>query len=154
MSQTSEDAHDQQWVTFKLSNETYGINVLDVREVLRVSDITPVPGVPHYVLGMINLRGNVVTVLDARRRFGLEPKKPDELSRIVIIESDEQVVGILVDAVAEVVYLRSSEIEPAPNVGGEEAAKHIHGVHSRGGDLLILLDVSKLTADEQWTEVA
>ncbi len=156
MSETAADVNDQvlQWVTFRLGNETYGINVLEVREVLRVSDITPVPGVPHYVLGIINLRGNVVTVLDTRQRFGLEAKGHDELSRVVIIEINEQVVGLLVDSVAEVVYLRSSEVEPAPNVGSEETAKYIQGVHSRDNDLLILIDVGRLIADEEWTEVA
>jgi len=156
MSETAADVHDQvlQWVTFRLGNETYGINVLEVREVLRVSDITPVPGVPAYVLGIINLRGNVVTVLDTRQRFGLEAKGRDELSRVVIIEINEQVVGLLVDSVAEVVYLRASEVEPAPNVGSEETAKYIQGVHSRDNELLILIDVGRLIADEEWTEIA
>lgn len=154
MSQTSENANDQvlQWVTFKLGHETYGINVLQVREVLRVTDITPVPGVPDYVLGIINLRGNVVTVLDTRRRFGLDTKGCDEASRIVIIETGDDVVGILVDSVAEVVYLRSSEIEPAPNVGSDEKAKYIQGVYSQDNDLLILVDVGKLLTEEEWTE--
>lgn len=156
MSETSAEVQDQvlQWVTFHLGDETYGINVLEVREVLRISDITPVPGVPDFVLGIINLRGNVVTVLDTRQRFGLETKTHDELTRIVIIETGDQVVGLLVDSVAEVVYLRSSEIEPAPNVGAEETSKYIHGVHSRDSDLLILIDVEKLISDEDWGDVA
>jgi len=156
MSETAADVHDQvfQWVTFQLGNETYGINVLAVREVLRVTEITPVPGVPPYILGIINLRGNVVTVLDARRRFGLEEKGPDELSRVVIVETDDHVMGLLVDSVAEVVYLRSSEIEAAPNVGSDDTAKYIQGVHSRENELLILIDVARLIADEEWTEPA
>lgn len=106
-----------QWVTFKLDNETYGINVMQVQEVLRYTEIAPVPGAPSYVLGIINLRGNVVTVIDTRQRFGLYNAEITDNSRIVIIEADKQVVGILVDSVAEVVYLRQSEIETAPNVG-------------------------------------
>lgn len=152
MSETAADIQDQvlQWVTFQLDEETYGINVLAVREVLRVTDITPVPGVPPYVLGIINLRGNVVTVLDTRRRFGLGEKGHDELSRVVIIETDDHVVGLLVDSVAEVVYLRASEIEAAPNVGSDETAKYIQGVHSHDNQLLILIDVARLIADEEW----
>ena len=100
-----------QWVTFRLVNETYGINVMQVQEVLRYTEIAPVPGAPSYVLGIINLRGNVVTVIDTRERFGLTQSKVDDNTRIVIIEAEEQVIGILVDAVAEVVYLRQSEIE-------------------------------------------
>ncbi len=105
-----------QWVTFRLDNETYGINVMQVQEVLRHTEIAPVPGAPSYVLGIINLRGNVVTVIDTRQRFGLDPAPVTDNTRIVIIEADRQVVGILVDSVAEVVYLRQSEIETAPNV--------------------------------------
>ncbi|MFQ3237345.1 MAG: purine-binding chemotaxis protein CheW, partial [Paraglaciecola sp.] len=103
-----------QWVTYKLGEETFGINVMQVQEVLRHTEIAPVPGAPEYVLGIINLRGNVVTVIDTRARFGLKPTEINDNTRIVIIESEEQVVGILVDSVAEVVYLRSSEIDSAP----------------------------------------
>ncbi|WP_348686286.1 chemotaxis protein CheW, partial [Rheinheimera aquimaris] len=120
-----------QWVTFKLQEETYGINVMQVQEVLRYTEIAPVPGSPDYVLGIINLRGNVVTVIDTRSRFGLEPAEVTENSRIVIIEAEKQVIGILVDSVAEVVYLKSSEIDTAPNVGTEESARFIQGVSNR-----------------------
>jgi purine-binding chemotaxis protein CheW len=114
-----------QWVTFQLENETYGINVMQVQEVLRYTEIAPVPGAPDYVLGIINLRGNVVTVIDTRSRFGLPAGDVSENSRIVIIEAEKQVIGIMVDSVAEVVYLRSSEIDAAPAVGTEESAKFI-----------------------------
>ena len=103
-----------QLVTFRLKDETYGINVMQVQEVLRVSEIAPVPGAPPFVLGIINLRGNVVTVVDTRTRFGLPTTERDDASRIVIIESEQQVVGILVDSVAEVVELRQSAIDAAP----------------------------------------
>ena len=142
-----------QWVTYKLGDETYGINVMQVQEVLRYTEIAPVPGAPDYVLGIINLRGNVVTVIDTRSRFGLPSSEISDNSRIVIIESDEQVVGIMVDSVAEVVYLRSSEIDSAPNVGTEESAKFIQGVSNRDGQLLILVDLNKLLSDEEWDEI-
>mgnify|MGYP006160609487 CR=1 FL=1 len=143
-----------QWVTFRLENETYGINVMQVQEVLRYTDIAPVPGAPGYVLGIINLRGNVVTVIDTRARFGLMPGEVTENSRIVIIEAEKQVIGIMVDSVAEVVYLRSSEIESAPNVGTEESAKFIQGVCNRGEELLILVDLNKLLSDDEWDELS
>ena len=142
-----------QWVTFKLQEETYGINVMQVQEVLRYTEIAPVPGSPDYVLGIINLRGNVVTVIDTRSRFGLEPGEVTENSRIVIIEAEKQVIGILVDSVAEVVYLRSSEIDTAPNVGTDESARFIQGVSNRDGELLILVDLNKLLSDEEWEEI-
>jgi purine-binding chemotaxis protein CheW len=142
-----------QLVTFRLQEETYGINVMQVQEVLRVSEIAPVPGAPSYVLGIINLRGNVVTVIDTRSRFGLPSTEIDDASRIVIIESDKQVVGILVDSVAEVVELRTTEIDSAPNVGNEESSRYIQGVASREDDLLILVDLNRLLTEEEWAEV-
>jgi purine-binding chemotaxis protein CheW len=142
-----------QWVTYKLGEETYGINVMQVQEVLRYTEIAPVPGAPEYVLGIINLRGTVVTVIDTRSRFGLPSSEVSDNSRIVIIESDDQVVGIMVDSVAEVVYLRSSEIDSAPNVGTEESAKFIQGVSNRDGQLLILVDLNKLLSDDEWDEI-
>ena len=143
-----------QWVTFQLDRETYGINVMQVQEVLRYTEIAPVPGAPDYVLGIINLRGNVVTVIDTRSRFGLPPAEVSENSRIVIIDADMQVIGIMVDSVAEVVYLRSSEIDVAPSVGTEESAKFIQGVSNRDGELLILVDLNKLLSDEEWGELS
>lgn len=142
-----------QWVTFKLAGETYGINVMQVQEVLRYTEIAPVPGAPTYVLGIINLRGNVVTVIDTRHRFGLETGEINDNTRIVIIEADNHVVGILVDSVAEVVYLRQSEIETAPNVGNEESAKFIQGVCHKNNELLILIELNKLLTDEEWAEL-
>ncbi|GAB6259912.1 chemotaxis protein CheW [Photobacterium sp. CCB-ST2H9] len=151
-----EDSHDQvlQWVTFQLEEETYGINVMQVREVLRYTEIAPVPGAPDYVLGIINLRGNVVTVIDTRARFGLTPGDISDNTRIVIIEAEKQVIGILVDSVAEVVYLRSSEIDSTPSVGTDESAKFIQGVSNRDDQLLILVDLNKLLSDEEWDEMA
>jgi len=143
-----------QLVTFKLADETYGINVMHVQEVLRISEIAPVPGAPAYVLGIINLRGNVVTVIDTRSRFGLPSAETDDSSRIVIIESEEMVVGILVDSVAEVVELNQSEIDSAPNVGNDESSRYIQGVANRESDLLIVVDLNKLLTEEEWSEMS
>ena len=142
-----------QWVTFRLGDEKYGINVMQVQEVLRVTEIAPVPGAPSYVLGIINLRGNVVTVIDTRDRFGLLSKDPDDVSRIVIIETKDHIIGILVDSVAEVVEMRASEIEATPNVGNEESSKYIQGVTSRDNELLILVDLNKFLNDEEKEEL-
>ncbi|WP_217525725.1 chemotaxis protein CheW [Vibrio metschnikovii] len=143
-----------QWVTFQLEEETYGVNVMQVREVLRYTEIAPVPGSPDYVLGIINLRGNVVTVIDTRSRFGLIQGEITDNTRIIVIESERQVIGILVDSVAEVVYLRSSEIDTTPSVGTEESSKFIQGVSNRDGKLLILVDLNKLLSQEEWDDMA
>ncbi len=142
------------WVTFRLDKEKYCINVMLVQEVLRVSEIAPVPGAPSYVLGIINLRGNVVTVVDTRKRFGLMLKEIDDSTRIVIIEVNSNVIGMLVDSVADVVDLRKSEIESAPNVGTDESSKYIQGVASRESELLIVVDLNKFLSDEEWGDMA
>jgi len=142
-----------QWVTFKLAGETYGINVMQVQEVLRYTEIAPVPGSSNYVLGIVNLRGNVVTVIDTRERFKLPATDITDNTRIVIVEADGHVVGILVDAVAEVVYLRQSEVETTPNVGNDESSKFIQGVCHKNDELLILIDLDKLLTEKEWAEV-
>jgi purine-binding chemotaxis protein CheW len=151
---TGSDDPILQYVTFLLEDETYGINVMQVQEVLRYSEIAPVPGAPSYVLGIINLRGNVVTVIDTRQRFGLMSADVTDNTRVVIIEADQHVVGILVDAVSEVVYLNQSEIEKAPNVGTDESAKFIQGVCHKDDKLLILLELEKMLSEDEWSEIA
>lgn len=143
-----------QYVTFRLADETYGINVMQIQEVLRYSEIAPVPGAPHYVLGIINLRGNVVTVIDTRTRFGLTQAEVTDQSRIVVLELEGQVVGVLVDSVAEVVYLKESEVETAPNVGNDESARFIQGVCNKNGELIILVEFEKMLSEEEWAEMA
>jgi purine-binding chemotaxis protein CheW len=155
MSEKDNTAEDPvlQWVTYQLENETYGINVMQVQEVLRLSEIAPVPGAPAYVLGIINLRGNVVTVIDTRTRFGLAPHEPTENSRIIIVEVSGHVIGMLVDCVTEVVYLHQSDIDTAPNVS-DDSSRFIQGVCNRDKYLLILVDVNKLLDQEEMTDIA
>jgi purine-binding chemotaxis protein CheW len=141
------------WVTFQLEKEVYGVNVMQVQEVLRYTEIAPVPGAPDYVLGIINLRGNVVTIIDTRMRFGLSPAEITDNTRIIIIEVDKQVVGILVDKVSEVVDLYQHEIDPAPNVGIDANSKFIKGVCYRNDCLMILIDLEKLLTDDEWQEI-
>lgn len=143
-----------QWVTYQLADETYGINVMQVQEVLRMTEIAPVSGSPDYVLGIVNLRGNIVTIIDARRRFNLPPHTNDDASRIIITEVSGKVIGMLVDNVSEVVYLHQSEIDTAPNVSNEDSSRFIQGVCSRDKTLLILVDVNKLLSDEEVTDIA
>lgn len=155
MSEKENTAEDPilQWVTYQLEDEIYGINVMRVQEVLRLTEIAPVPGAPSYVLGIINLRGNVVTVIDTRARFGLPPQEATDSSRIIIIEVGGHVIGMLVDSVAEVVYLHQSEIDTAPNVS-DDSSRFIQGVCNRDKYLLILVDVNKLLDQEEMADIS
>lgn len=150
----SSTGETRRFVTFQLADETYGIDVMTVQEVLRVSEIAPVPGAPNYVNGIINLRGNVVTVIDTRKRLGLMSNENDDATRIVIIESDKQVIGMMVDSVADVVNVQTSDIDIPPNVGNDESSKYIKGVVSREAGLLILMDVKRLLSDDEWMDIA
>lgn len=156
MSQNEANADDPilQWVTYQLGDEVYGINVMQVQEVLRLTEIAPVPGAPSYVLGIINLRGNVVTVIDTRSRFGLMSQEPDDRARIIIVEVSGNVIGMLVDSVAEVVYLHQSEIDTAPNVNSDDSSRFIQGVCNREQYLLILVDVNKLLTEEEIADIS
>ena len=139
------------WVTFRLADEIYGINVMQVQEVLRLTEIAPVPGAPSCVLGIINLRGNVVTVVDARELFGLMRNENTDQTRIMIVEINKLIVGLLVDSVAEVVNIQNSDIDSAPSIGNEESSRYIQGVYSKSGEILILVDLNRLmTADAQF----
>ncbi|NEX20139.1 chemotaxis protein CheW [Thiorhodococcus mannitoliphagus] len=138
------------YVTFSLAEETYAIDVLQVQEVLKMTEIAPVPGVPDYILGIINLRGDVVTVIDGRRRMSLPYREPDDASRIVVIDAGQQNVGILVDAVAEVVQISPDSVDPAPAVGNDQTSRFILGVTSTDEGLTILIDLNKLLSDEEW----
>jgi len=132
------------WVTFQLAGETYAVNVLSVHEVLKHAEITPVPGAPRAVRGIINLRGNVVAVMDGRLCFNLPPVPDSDATRIIIVEVDGQVVGLVVDSVAEVIELSPSEVAASPTVNPDENAVHIQGVVSRPTGLVILLNLANL----------
>jgi len=132
-------------VTFQLAGETYAVNVLSVHEVLKGAGITPVPGAPESILGIINLRGNVVTVIDGRERFNLPMVLTSDASRILMVEVDGQVLGLQVDSVAEVIELSEEELAGLAAGNNEEGSLHIQGVISRPSGLVILLNLDNLT---------
>lgn len=145
---SSTNTHSQ-WVTFTLDNETYGINVMLIQEVLRYTEIAPVPGSAHYILGIINLRGNVVTVIDGRRKLQLQEIESVENSRIIIIEVGDQVLGLLADSVSEVTEIDDETIEISPaSTDDYDDSKYIYGVCQVEDNLLIMLDIEKLFKSE------
>ena len=156
MPDNKQDIQDDvlQCVTFELNGETYALDVMRVQEVLKVGEISPVPGAPEYVLGIINLRGKVVTVIDARLRLGLPYAEGTEASRIIVLEAAGQDVGIQVDSVAEVMQIPRADIDPSPSVGNEDSAQYIEGVGSREQELIIVVDIDKLLSEEEWADLA
>lgn len=147
--ETKDNDPQLQWATFLLAEELYGIDVMRVKEVLRLTEIAPVPGSAHFIVGIINLRGNVITVIDTRTLFGMPATEATDDSRIIVIELEDQVIGMLVDSVAEVIYLRQSDVERSPNVGTDESSKFIQGVSYHNEELIILLDLNQMISDSE-----
>lgn len=133
-----------QLVSFQLGNEEFGIDILIVQEINRMLEITKVPKSPDYVDGVINLRGRVIPVINLRKRFGLPEKQRDKQSRIVVVNISNRVVGMVVDAVSEVLRLPANTIEPPPPMVSGIESEFINGVGKIGDKLLILLDLNKL----------
>ncbi|MFZ5653093.1 MAG: chemotaxis protein CheW [Pseudomonadota bacterium] len=141
------------WVAFRLEQETYGIDVRWVREVLRPAEIVPVPGAPDQVLGIINLRGSVVTVIDARKRFRFGQVAADEHSRIIVLELDVGTLGLFVDEVEEVIALNEADREPPPSIGRQANSSYVEAVAKVGDRMLILIDPLRIIEEGDLEEV-
>ncbi len=133
-----------QFVTFTLDNEDYAVDILNVQEINRITEITRVPNSPDYVEGVINLRGKVIPVINLRKKFQFKEKTTDDTSRIIIMEIHGITNGLIVDSVSEVLRVPSSVIEPPPPMSSELDSKFIKGIAKLKDRLIILLDIDKL----------
>jgi purine-binding chemotaxis protein CheW len=138
---------EMQMLTFTLDNVLYGVNVHQVREVKNFEGVTPVPYAPEYVKGVTNLRGEVIPVIDLRRRFGIA-KAGDENTNIMIIVQDKHPVGIMVDSVMEVLTLPKKDIDTNPESLIVDKSEAVLGVAKHDKDLIILLDFLKVASKE------
>jgi len=136
------------YLTFRLAQEEYGLEILKVREIIGLMDITKVPKTPHDIRGVINLRGKVIPVLDLRLKFGMEAKQDTEETCIIVVdiagEDGSILMGILVDAVSEVLDIQSSEIEDAPTFGADVDTRFILGIGKVKNTVKILLDIDRV----------
>ncbi len=135
---------DLQVVGFRIGNETFGVRIASVREIVRVPEITAVPSAPETVEGVINLRGKIIPVMDLRKRFGHVDIQPDKKNRILVVELENKLVGLIVNAASEVLKIPPSDIEAPGSVFAEGESSYVTGVGKLKGRLIILLDVSKL----------
>jgi purine-binding chemotaxis protein CheW len=143
-----------QLVSFNIGGEEFGVDILQVQEIIRMLEVTRVPNAPEYVDGVINLRGRVIPIIDLRRRFGMPRKDHDKNTRIVVVELMGQVVGFVVDAVSEVLRIPRSVTEPPPSFVGGVREEYITAVGKLEDRLLILLDLEKVLLDSEKKEVA
>lgn len=142
-----------QLVTFHVGDEEFGVEILEVREINRMMEITRVPHAPDFVEGVINLRGQVIPVVDLRKRFGLSAVARDKSARIVVVELGDRVVGFLVDSVSEVLRVPRGLVEPPPPIVGGIDAAYIEAVVKLEDRLLILLDLRKLLSRGETQEL-
>ena len=143
-----------QVVTFHLANEHYGINILNVQEIILVGEITNIPEVPDFVVGLMNHHGKVIPVIDLRRRFGMNPVDYGENTRIIVTNTSQRTIGLVVDAVHEVLRLDEDQIEPLPEGLTNVNATYITGVVKLEDRILILLDTEVVISDETQTGLA
>ncbi len=133
-----------QFVTCRVEGEEFAIDILSVQEIIRMVDLTPVPKTASYVEGVINLRGRIVPVINLRQRFGMPDVPRTAQSRIVIVYVRKRAVGLLVDAVSEVMRVAKSQIEAAPSIGSALGAEFVQGVGRIGERLMTILDLNRL----------
>jgi purine-binding chemotaxis protein CheW len=141
---------DLQVVGFRIGSETFGVLIASVREIVRVPEITAVPSAPETVEGVINLRGKIIPVMDLRKRFGHVDIQPDKKNRILVVELENKLVGLIVNAASEVLKIPPSEIEAPGTVFAEGESSYVTGVGKLKGRLIILLDVSKLLHKQEF----
>lgn len=147
--ETGTAALEEQLVVFRLRRELYGVPIAAVREIIRWQQVTSIPTAPHFVEGVINLRGTVIPVIDLAKRFSLEGAAATSETRIVVVEMGQHLVGIVVDGVSEVLRITSDEIEPPTSISGSVSIDFLRGVGKSDDRLIVLLDLDKvLTSDE------
>src|SRR3979409_213442 len=135
---------DLQVVGFRIGNETYGVRIGAVREIVRVPEITSVPSAPDLIEGVINLRGKIIPVMYLRKRFGQTEIQNDKRNRILVVELDNKLIGLIVNAASEVLKIPPSEVEPPGSVFADGESGYVTGVGKLKGRLIIMLDIAKL----------
>jgi purine-binding chemotaxis protein CheW len=144
----TEDGLDQ-YLTFMLADEEYGVDILRVQEIKGWDGVTPMPNMPEYILGVINLRGTVVPIIDLRKLFQQESVPFDKTTVVIVVrvsngEDGERTMGIVVDAVSEVHNIAKTDLKPAPDFGGACSTESIKGLATENDKMLIMLDIDHL----------
>ncbi len=142
-------AQEGKYLTFELGHEEYGVEILKVREIIGLMEITDVPQTPGFIQGIINLRGRVIPVVNLRRRFGMDEVNAAKENCIIIIDLNDSLIGALVDSVSEVQNIGSDQIEPAPSFGNTVSTNYITGIGKINGKVNILLDIGKVLSPEE-----
>lgn len=157
---TSGDANDNKFLSFCLGDEEYGVEILRVREIIGIIDITPLPQTPNYVKGVINLRGKIIPVIELRSKFGMASVEYTEATCIIVVEvsdaegTEQFQMGVVVDTVSEVMDIDKSQIEPAPRFGCAMSTDYILGMGKTKDKVIILLDIDKVLTRDDFSALA
>jgi purine-binding chemotaxis protein CheW len=146
VSENNQMSREKHIVGFRVGRETYGVPITALHEIVRVPEITAVPDAPHYLEGVINLRGKIVSVVDLRKRFGKPATELNRRCRILVVEHDGRLVGMIVDSATEVLKIPGNDIEAAPAMMQEGGLDCVTGLGKYKGRLIILLDVNRVLA--------
>ncbi|HUJ94782.1 MAG TPA: chemotaxis protein CheW [Terriglobales bacterium] len=131
-------------VGFRVGRETYGVSITSLHEIVRVPEITAVPDSPEFMEGVINLRGKIVSVIDLRKRLGEQKIVAARGNRILVVEHNGRLSGLIVDSASEVLKIAAADVEPAPEIGQENGLGCVTGLGKHNGRLIVLLDMAKL----------
>jgi purine-binding chemotaxis protein CheW len=142
-----------QLISFLVGDEVYGLDILRVKEVIRIREITRLPKAPSFVRGIINLRGDVIPIIDLRDKFGLELHEYTATTRVIVVDVDEKLVGMVVDAASQVVRMPADQIDPPPPIVGGLSAEYIKGVGKLDDRLVILLNIDRILTQEEKVEL-
>jgi purine-binding chemotaxis protein CheW len=147
MSETSNASEArQQYITFALGAEEYGVDIMAVREIKGWSATTPIPGSPHFIHGVINLRGVIVPIMDLRARFGMEQTEPTRMHVVIIINTGTRTTGLLVDAVSDIIAITADSVRPIPDMGSDMRENLLAGLVALNERMVSLVSLDFLIA--------
>lgn len=141
------------YLGFRLDDELFGFELLSVREIIRMIDVTPIPRSPAFIRGIINLRGKIIPVVDLRKKFCLPARDDTDVTCIIVVDIGNTETGVVVDRVAQVLSFENSEIEESPSFSGKGDTDYIQGIGKRDSKVVVLLDVAKIMAAEEIDEL-
>jgi purine-binding chemotaxis protein CheW len=143
----------EQIISFVVGKENFGVHIQDVKEVIRIREITSLPKAPDFVKGVINLRGDVIPVIDLREKFAMSLEDYTDMTRVIVVEVDDKSIGMVVDSVSHVLRIGRDQIEPAPPLVGGLAGEYIRGVGKLDENLIILLNIERILTTEEKIEL-
>lgn len=144
-----EDSLEDRYLTFHLGRESYGIEIRHVTEIIVMQEITRVPDLPEFIIGVVNLRGNVISVMDMRKRFHLETKEYDDRTCIIVVSINDIAIGLLVDTVNEVLMIPKAQVDSPPQTHSGIKSNYIMGMGKVENQVKILLDIEKILHEEE-----